>query len=386
MKADDKRKILNKTKLDFYKQIKLYQAELKPTKEIEGVGSAPIVGEKNYPYLKVHNVSTEETKNSFFKSGEVVKKDYTEIFKIKAKNILGSTDEGYIKKVDNRLKKEISDIYKSRTEIEFTSEFENELKFDKVLVNKVSGIVGSKNSLHSIEANENTTTSKQIEKYTTEDIKAKDAVLNLYERGVNEHQIIHLLALGEFGLNFNKKLVPTKWAITAYDQMVEKHLHSKILKYNVIKSFEVYYYKNKSDTHVIVLLPDTYSGEHFEDWEGGQGRDYIGVNNRLKTPEPNNAGGYYATKIGVHEHLNERKSQASFVALRVIRNYDVPLGVVFVRECVRECLKNLVFKSNEIKDVEEFLMKNYFLHYKHFISSKVLSERKSQTKLGDFYG
>ncbi len=393
MKADDKRKILNQTKIDFYNEIKSYQNTLKPQKEIEGIGSAPIVGEKSYPNLKIHNISTEQRDNSFFKSGEVVKKDYNQIFKLKARNILGSTESTNIRNINDRLKNEISNVYKSKKEIEFTSEFEKELKFDKVVLNKVSGIVGSKNSLLNLSANENTTTSKQIEKYTETDIKAREAIINLYERGINEHQIIHLLALGEFGINVNKKLVPTRWSITAYDQTIEKYLHKKIITYNTIDNFEIYYYKNKSDTHIIILLPDTYMGEHTEDWYNDSnsesisqpqvGVDYIGFDNKLKTPEPNNAGGYYATKIAINEFLYNRKKQASFIAIRIIRNYDVPLGVVFVRECVRECLKNQVFKTSNIKEVETYL-KQYPIHFRHFINSKVLKERKVQTKLKDF--
>ena len=103
MSAQKKRDLLNKTKLDFYKQVKLYQSSLKPTKEIEGFGSIPIVGEKNYPFLKVHNVSTKESDNSFLKSGDIVKKEYNEIFKLKAKNILGSTQQNHIRKVDEKI-------------------------------------------------------------------------------------------------------------------------------------------------------------------------------------------------------------------------------------------------------------------------------------------
>lgn len=385
MGNDYKKKLISKTKLDFYNQIKAYQNTLKPSKEVEGVGSAPIVGEKNYPFLKVHNVSTQDNENSFFKSGDVVKKDYSKIFKLKAKNILGSTQDSHIRKIDDRLKKEIKDIYKSKSEVDFTSSFEKELKFDKVLVNKVSGIVGSKNPLLNINPNENTKTSKQIEKYTTNDVKSREAIIKLYERGINEQQIIHLLALGEFGVNINKKLVPTRWAISAYDQIIEKYLHSKILKYNTIEKYEIYFYQNKSDTHVIIFLPDSYSGEHFEDWEGNTNSDYISYNNKLSTLEPNNGGGYYATKIGINEFLNKRKRQASFIAIRVIRNYEIPLGVVFVRECVRECLKNKVFESNSFDEIKKYVLEKYPMHIDYFINSKVLSERKKQTKVSDFY-
>lgn len=237
MPSNAKREFLNKTKIEFYKELKKYQQELKPTKEIEGFGASAIVGEKNYPNLKVHNVSNSNEDNSFFKTSDIVKRDYSDIIKLKARNILGSTNDTYIKKTNDRINKELQDIYKSKNAIEFNSEFENELRFDKVLVNKVSGIVGSRNPLLSLKANENTSTSKKIEKYTANDIKSREAIISLYEKGVNEHQIINLLALGSFGMQMNKKMVPTRWAITAYDQTIEKHLHKKLVAHRPVEKY-----------------------------------------------------------------------------------------------------------------------------------------------------
>lgn len=386
------KKIINRTKNEFFKQIKAYQKTLKPTKEIEGYGTAPIVGEKNYPFLQIHNSSNEDKANNFMNSGEIVKQGYKEIFHLKAKNILGSTQNTHIRRTTDRINNEIIDIYKSKKAIEFNSTFEKELKFDKVLSNKVSGIMGSKNELESLNATENTSTNKQIEKYESNDAKAKEAVIKLYEHGENEQQIIHLLALGIFGVSINKKLVPSKWAITAYDTMIQNHLHKKILKYNPINQYEVYYYQNKSDTHVNILLPDHYMGTHTEDWANSYSDEWNGFNvdwfnnaNKLSTPKALNAGGYYATKIALNEHLNSRKKQAAAIMIRRIRDYDVPLGVVFVRECVRESFKNQVFKTSSFSELDNFIKTKFPDHYKHFINSKVLKEQKKQMKLNKFF-
>jgi hypothetical protein len=384
--------IINRTKNEFFKQIKAYQKTLKPTKEIEGFGSAPIVGEKNYPFLQIHNSSNEDKANNFMNSGEIVKQGYKDIFELKAKNILGSTQNTHIRRTTDRINNEIIDIYKSKKAIEFNSTFETEIKFDKVLTNKFAGVVGSKNELESLNATENTATNKQIEKYESNDAKAKEAVIKLYEKGENEQQIIHLLALGIFGVSINKKLVPSKWAITAYDTMIQTHLHKKILKYNPINQYEVYYYQNKSDTHVNILLPDNYMGTHTEDWANSYSDEWNGFNvdwfnnsNKLSTPEALNAGGYYATKIALNEHLNSRKKQAAAIMIRRIRDYDVPLGVVFVRECVRESFKHQVFKTSSFSELDNFIKTKFPDHYKHFINSKVLKEQKKQTKLNQFF-
>lgn len=380
-----KKEFLNKTKIEFYNEIKKYQSQLKPTKEIDGFGNSSIVGEKNYPNLKIHNVSTQEKENSFFNTGDIVKQDYSQIIKLKAKNILGSTQETYIKKSNDRINKELVDIYKSKKAVEFNSSFEKELSFNKVLVSKVSGIVGSKNPLLSLKSNENTSTSKQVEKYTENDIKAKEAIISLYEKGVNEHQITNLLSLGTFGLSFNRKLVPTKWAISAYDQTIEKHLHKKIINNRIIEKYEAYHYKDKGNDFVIILLPNFFSGEVIESFPGAVERDYIGFDNKLHKKEPETAGGFYATKISIFEQLNSRKKQAAFISIRLISDYDIPLGVVFVRECVREALKKPIFTTSDHIELIKFLNSKFTNHRKFFESSKVYLERNRQKRIGDFF-
>ena len=381
---NEKRKFLNKTKSMFYDEIKKYQNELIPTKEISGFGSMPIVGEKNYPNLNIHNISNSEISNSYLNSSNVVKKDYSEIVKLKAKNILGSTNKIYVKDVNDRINTELLDIYKSKKLVEFSSKFENELKFNKIVVDKIAGIGGSKNELISLKANENISTSKQIEKYSNEDIKSKEAIISLYEKGINEHQIINLLALGNFGIQINKKLVPTKWAISVYDQIIEKYLYQKITKFNCINNYEIYYYEDKGNFFLVILFPEVFSCEIIEQFDEILEQDYVSNNNKLNKSEPETAGGFWASKLAIQEYLYKRKKQASYISIRIIDGYDIPLGVVFVRESLRETMKKMIFKSSNLKEVEEFLKQNYFKHFIYFKKSKLLYNLNTQKKLNEF--
>ena len=382
----NKKKLLSKTKASFYNELKKAQASFKPSKELQGYGGSAIVGEKNYPYLSTHNISNEEKSSSYKNTASLVKKPYQDIFKAKAKNVLGSTNSLYVKKPKERIIEELSSIYKSKNITQFSSEFDKEVRFTKVLSNKVAGIMGSKNNLVKLESTENTSTSAQIEKYTQEDVKSKEAIISLYEKGINEHQIINILALGGFGIDINKKLVPTRWAISAYDQTIEKHLHKKLLGYSIINQYEVYRYSDKGNHFYVILLPETFSGEVVEAWDSIIERDYVGVDNKLHKKEPETAGGFWATKCGVHEFLHKRKKQAAYISLRYIKDYEIPLGVVFVRECVREALsKGPEFKSSNLDELKEFLRKESLKHYNYFLKSNTLKELRKQKKLLDFF-
>lgn len=401
--ATSKKDLLSQTKRKFYEEIKAYQQTLKPTKEIVGFGSAPIVGEKNYPFLATHNISNEDKKTSFFETGNLVKKSYNEILPLKAKSILGSTQKNYIKKPKARIVEELRDIYKSKTAIEMQSSFDKEITFNKILSSKVAGVMGSQNELTKLEAQENTKTSNKIEKFTANDIKAREAIISLYEKGVSEHQIINLLALGSFGIEINRKLVPTKWAISAYDQTIDNYLHKKIQKYSLINQYEIYQDRDKGNDFIIILLPDTFSAEIVETWDisgfdqseaTGKWKtdkkmiieqDYVGNNNKLGYTEPNCSGGYWATKSPINRFLDQRKKQASYISIRFIDNYEIPLGVVFVRECARKALKNCIFKSSSQKEVEDFLKQYSPRHYYHFKTSKLLKEQQTQKKITSFF-
>ena len=385
-----KQEFLNLSQKEFYKHLNEYKSNLKPTKEISGFAAFSIVGSKNYPNLKVHSISNEDVIGEYKKTSEIVKKNYDEIFKTKAKNIFGSTQEFHIKKQNEKLREDLVDIYKAKNSPKFSSKFENYLHFNKIIINKTAGIIGSKNELKSIDATSNIQTSKQIEDFSKKDTKSREAIISLYKKGISEHQIINLLSLGNFGINFNKKLVPTKWAISAYDQTIEKHLYKDIINYKELSKFEVYTYKDKGNEFVLILHPSYFLGEVIESFVNNGKyiieHDYISQNNTIKNQTPQTAGGFWATKIGIHEHLTKRKRQAAYTSIRIIDGYEVPLGVVFVRECVRESFSNLIFRSCDEDEVNKFLKSNFPNHYILYKEkSQVPKEIKKQTKLDNFF-
>ena len=64
-----------------------------------------------------------------------------------------------------------------------------------------------------------TTSVKPIERtFYDVDLKAQDAVLNLYNSGIEISKIQKCFSIGMLGQN--RKLVPTKWSITATDDII----------------------------------------------------------------------------------------------------------------------------------------------------------------------
>jgi len=194
-----------------------------------------------------------------------------------------------------------------------------------------------------------TTSVKSIEKmYYDKDLKAQDAVLNLYHSGIEISKIQKCFSIGMLGQK--RKLVPTKWSITATDDIICKSLTDEILDNSLIDSCRVFSYAHLGNVFSIVLFPHRWVYEMIEAWFSngvlGFGSDYEDA--RGIDHSPAIAGAYFAAKLGVLEYLVKKKIQAGVVILREIQpEYAVPVGVWQIREGIREAMKqNPIISDN----------------------------------------
>ena len=180
-----------------------------------------------------------------------------------------------------------------------------------------------------------------------DDWRATGAMNYLYNRGFDVYDINTILSAGALGEGDNRRLVPTRWSITAVDDTVGKFLRGGIRNTTAVDKTEVWYNEYLGNRFWILLTPGNWEFELVEfkapgsvwnpdpergmwiaaDREGYEGRTgYVGET----------AGAYYAARLGVLEHLAERDRQASVLVLRhVTPDYWGPTGVWQVRETVR---------------------------------------------------
>ena len=182
---------------------------------------------------------------------------------------------------------------------------------------------------------------KSIEKtFYDKDLKAKDAVLNLYNSGIDISQIQKCFSIGMLGQE--RKLVPTKWSITATDDIISDSLTNEILNYNLIDSCKVFSFEHLGNLFSIVLFPHRWIYEMVEAWYsngvlgfGSDHEDARGIGH-----PPAIAGAYFAAKLSVVEYLSKNKIQSGVIILREIRpEYAIPVGVWQIREGIRMAMK-----------------------------------------------
>lgn len=177
--------------------------------------------------------------------------------------------------------------------------------------------------------------------YYDSDLGASDAVLNLYNAGVEISKIQKCFSVGMLGKE--RRLVPTRWSITATDSIICQSLVNDILDYPVIDSFRIFSYTHYGNIFCIVLFPHRWIYELVEAWYSDDG--IIGFGSDCESTRginhnpPVTAGAFFAAKLGVLEYLANHKVQAGVLVLREIKpEYIIPVGVWQVRQGIREAM------------------------------------------------
>ena len=189
------------------------------------------------------------------------------------------------------------------------------------------------------------------------DLKAAKAVSEyLYFKGhVPQSTIKRVFSAGLLGQKDNRRLVPTRWTITAVDDIISKALIKEIKKFPEINEYQMFEGDYLDNHFRILLFPGKFMFEMNECWAPntiwnlalkGDNRE---VKSQIMTDfEPyegrkkyasNITGAYYAARKEVCEYLYNIRRQARALIFREVRGgYLVPLGVWVIRETVRNAM------------------------------------------------
>ena len=232
-----------------------------------------------------------------------------------------------------------------------------------------------------------TSSDKSIQRaYYDHDLKAQDAVVSLYNRGIEISKIQKCFSVGMFGKK--RKLVPTKWSITATDSIIAESLMSEILEFDLIDSCRVFSHDHLGNMFSVVLFPHRWLFENQEAWHTGNS---IGFGSDIEDAKgidhsPVTAGAFFAAKLGVAEYLLEKKCQASALVLREIRpEYAVPVGVWQIREAIRSAMKNEPYIAENFDDGITFAAKRMSVSKSEWLSKGNMLSMLKQKSISDFF-
>jgi hypothetical protein len=253
--------------------------------------------------------------------------------------------------------------------------------------------VSSSGDVEELILGENPSVERKIEDmfYDT-DARTETAVRELSQKDIDVYSIQQSLSAGMLGEEENRKIVPTRWSITATDDMVSKNLRSGVKQYQELGQIEYYTNEYLGNQFHIFLIPGRWEYELMEMkrpgsvWNAAENtyiaHNYEPFSGRTSYAEQT-AGAYYAARLGALEHLNSRRRQAKVLILRnVSRDYWAPLGVWIIRETVRNAFSNGkeldTFRDLKMNVGNEFK----FLYRRIENRSKIIGGR--QSSLSDF--
>jgi hypothetical protein len=146
----------------------------------------------------------------------------------------------------------------------------------------------------------------KVDKVVNDEIKAVDGLYDLYAKKFSIYYLEKIFSAGLLGIK--KKLVPTRWSITATDDSLTKSMLAEVKNFPLIDDYYVFEGGHYGNNFKIFLLPDTWSFELFELWNPKSfwwRGDYVKVNSDFESFEgrkkyaENTAGGYYASRLPV---------------------------------------------------------------------------------------
>jgi DNA repair protein NreA len=342
--------------IDKTSQLKMKALNLGKLSKFEGASPPTIfIGSKlKYPQVNVGILSPiEKVRDAqiFDDPGTWAQKNFSiqDVISLR-ENLLNSRFQSNV--TDVRISKKFLDIAKniaiSSKPVDVEIELKNEINFGKK-VDRVLTPHGMSAGLKKARVTSNLKIDQKVDRVMNDEIKSVEGLNYLYQSGINEYSLSKILSVGVLGLKKDKKMVPTRWSITATDDTLTKELLKNVRDYKWVEDYQFFFGEFMGNQFLIFLFPNVWSFELFELYYPGSSwnsslemkasTDSEGFRGRTNYAQ-NCGGGYYACRLPIVEYLNKIKRQAGVLVVRLeTPSYWAALGVWVVRESVRKALE-----------------------------------------------
>jgi len=361
-------------------------------KDFYGENYNVFVGRFGYPDINVGLLNISEPKKDESIDNPLLwsKDDYdiNQIIQLRS-NLINSNFKTQVKGFNDRFMDLVKEVSLTDKPVDTEIVLEKKPQF-KVTFNQDTTPFGPSIKLEKARITENVHIPTKVDKIVNDELTATEGLFALHSKGFDEYYLTKIFSVGNLGLKANKKLVPTRWSITAVDDTLGKNIISEIKDYPV-SDYRLYFGGHLGNYYLIMLLPEVWSYELFEmqtksqesmhDFENYYGR---------KNYAMDTAGGYYAARYSILQHLKSIKRQSTVLALRLVTDeYWAPLGVWVVREAVKKAMSSrpLEFASKEemISHTINFAKKQFNYDLSPMIkNSELLKQINAQKKITDF--
>jgi hypothetical protein len=254
--------------------------------------------------------------------------------------------------------------------------------------------LGPKAELKKFLLNENPKIPRKVDYITSDtDLPSSEALIELYFSNLSVNSLQKILSVGLLGLKRKRRLLPTRWSITAVDELISRKLTEKIKLFKELDCIQLFESSYLNNRFFVLLIPGCWAFEQLEAWkpnsvwikEGSTKviSDFESFRGR-KDYASNVAGAYYSARLAVTEFLFKKKRQAKALVFREIGDYGIPLGSWLIRESVRDALKKNPLCFSDIELALKFISSRLAVSLKRYLSHCNLLNELNQKKLSFF--
>ncbi len=238
----------------------------------------------------------------------------------------------------------IQEIAISPAPIEIEASFERPIRFDLAFDGTMAP-VGLTGVLSSLEVIGHSSVERPVDRVCSDsDLLAEEACEYLHRSGIDVYRISRLFSAALVGRQ--RRVVPTRWSITAVDDMLGKGL-IRNLSGEPVNAVRLCFSELFANRFAIFLFPGPWEFEMVEMWAAhslwagdGESVTVDGERGKKSVYSPI-SGAYYAARLAVAEYLERSGVTARVLVVRFVTpDYWAPLGVWVVREAVRQAMKS----------------------------------------------
>lgn len=353
-------------------------------------GKSPsiFVGWKNYPNVFLGPLNSMDENRATIADNPSLwyGKNFDEIIELRSLLVRGMSKTN-VYEISNFIEKN-QEIALSINPIDIEITFKKTPKFH-LSFSPISQPMGPTGELKNLKIVENPKIPKITDEIIEDNLNSSTSLFLLYKEGnFDVYYLSKVLSSGSLGKKENKKLVPTRWSITAVDDIIGKFLIKDIKSYEKISEINVFSNEYLFNHFEILLIPGNWEFEQFEAWAPDTlwtiGMNDYTINLEAEYYKGRNdyalkeGGGYYASRLAVLEYLEKIKKQARVIIFREIyEGYIMPVGVWEVRENVRNAFKKNPKKFNTIEEALKDIEKNLKIPINEYLKrSQLLTQKR----------
>jgi hypothetical protein len=354
----------------------------KISEHIFGPSQEVFVGSYDYPYVSFGPLAAVDERPVSVRS--LYGKPYADIIRLRSSMVRGKKFATENKRMKRDMQEVALGIKATDVEMKFTKKPNMAIQFSSLVQP-----MGPSAPLFSFRQAENPKIPKKVDQVIEDSLLAADAVAELMEYKFDSYYITNIFSTGALGKEENRKMVPTRWSITALDDIIGKQRMEKIRNFDKqINDYLVFSHKDYDNSYTVLMMPGNWEFENFESWspksiwamgskETVTTGEYEPFHGRTKYADKQ-VGGYYASRFSIAEYLEKVRRQARIVVFREIgEGYMVPLGVFQVREGVRTALGKPPKIFNTLQDAFGCLSGKLNVSLNRYLKmSRILRQRR----------